>query len=305
MVEVKYMGLFGNTLFEYCLGRIIAEELGYQLKAAPIKGFSSTSKAVDGLDYSHGPIEELVGQKIDLRTVLQNQTPRKIFLRGYFQRYEYFQPYKEAIRKHWLIADLAPPPQHSAREIVLHVRRADYIQQGWATPFEFYEEVIEMARCDRAFILTDAPKDPFFRRFKKYRPVIVHNSQMEDFAMLRSFKKMVISESTFSWWAAFLSEAEEIYMPKSKNGIWSGKTDQHLGIDMRINLEVFDEERFKLIPVRGGYRPNLPELVFNARWYRHRLKDQWKYFVNRIGASPKAGDELNAASGSAPHNLRR
>jgi hypothetical protein len=290
MVAVKYMGLFGNKLYEYCLGRIIAEHLGYKLDAAPIPGFTSTGQTVDGLDYSDGPIEELAGQKIDLAAVLDNRTPRKIILRGYFQRYEYFQPHKDLIRNRWLVPDRPPPPLHSDREIVLHVRRADYIQQGWAAPFEFYETVLDLAGCDRAYVVTDAPKDPFFRRFKKYHPVIVSNSQMEDFAFLRSFKKMVISESTFSWWAAFLSDAEAVYVPQSENGIWSGKMQNHFDIDMRINLEVTDEPRFKGVPVKGRYRPNLAELVFNARWYKARLRDRVRYLANRMARRPMAGD---------------
>jgi Glycosyl transferase family 11 len=290
MVEVKYMGLFGNRLYEYCLGRIIAETLGYKLKAEPIPGFTSSGQTVDGLDYSDGAVEELAGMKIDLAAVLNNRTPRKILLRGYFQRYEYFQPYKDLIRKKWLVPDLPPPPPHSDREIVLHVRRGDYILQGWATPFEFFQNVIELAGCDRVYIVTDAPKDPFFRRFKKYHPVIVSKSQLEDFAFLRSFKKMVISESTFSWWAAFLSDAETVYMPRTENGIWSGKMEQLGGMDMRVDLEVADETRFKVVPVKGHYRPNLAEFVFNALWYKRRLQHRWKMFANRMAGCPTASD---------------
>ena len=52
MVEVKYIGRLGNNLFQYCLGRIIAEGLGYKLKVDPIPGFPNTNKPVEGLDYS-------------------------------------------------------------------------------------------------------------------------------------------------------------------------------------------------------------------------------------------------------------
>lgn len=39
MIEVRYRNRLGNNLFQYALGRILAEEKGYALKAAPIAGF--------------------------------------------------------------------------------------------------------------------------------------------------------------------------------------------------------------------------------------------------------------------------
>jgi hypothetical protein len=290
MVEVKYIGGLGNRLFQYCLGRIIAETLGFKLKAAPIPGFSSTVRTVEGKDFSDGAVQELGGNQIDLPAVLENRTPRKVLVHGYFQRYEYYQPFKDAIRKQWLIPDLQPPAQRPGHEIVLNIRRGDYIQMGWATPFGFFEELLNSTRCDRVFIVTDVPEDPFFHRFKKYQPVLFHKTPLEDFAMLLSFKKIVISQSTFSWWAAFLSEAGEIVVPQSDNSLWSGNI-KHLDVDMRINLDVTDEDRFKLVPVRESYRPNLPELMFNARHYRARLRERWNFWRDRVALRLKGRGE--------------
>ena len=37
-----------------------------------------------------------------------------------------------------------------------------------------------------------------------------------DFAFMASFNKIIISYSTYAWWAAYLSDATEIYAPYSK-----------------------------------------------------------------------------------------
>ena len=42
MVTVKYLGRLGNNLFQYALGRIIAESLDYPLQASAIDGFDGT-----------------------------------------------------------------------------------------------------------------------------------------------------------------------------------------------------------------------------------------------------------------------
>jgi hypothetical protein len=49
MIEVRYKGQLGNNMFQYCLGRILAEELGFALQAGPISGFSNTEEKIGGL----------------------------------------------------------------------------------------------------------------------------------------------------------------------------------------------------------------------------------------------------------------
>ena len=43
----------------------------------------------------------------------------------------------------------------------------------------------------------------------------VSNSILNDFNFIRSFYKIIINVSTFSWWAAMLSDAKEIYASKN------------------------------------------------------------------------------------------
>lgn len=41
------------------------------------------------------------------------------------------------------------------------------------------------------------------------------DSILNDFNFIRSFNKIIINVSTFSWWAAVLSDAEEVYASKN------------------------------------------------------------------------------------------
>ncbi len=94
MVEVEYTGNLGNKLFQYCFGRIIATHLGYKLKVDPIPGFPHTAAVIDGQDYSAYPAQVLTEQGIGLAPVLSDKSKRKIVLRGYFERYEYYSRIK-------------------------------------------------------------------------------------------------------------------------------------------------------------------------------------------------------------------
>ena len=51
MIEVRYnkfayKALIGNNMFQYCLGRILAEELGFALQAEAIPGFPNTAERI-------------------------------------------------------------------------------------------------------------------------------------------------------------------------------------------------------------------------------------------------------------------
>ena len=48
----------------------------------------------------------------------------------------------------------------------------------------------------------------------KYKCNWISESVYEDFNTIRSFKKIIINVSTLSWWAAVLSDADEVYVPE-------------------------------------------------------------------------------------------
>src|SRR4051794_34298153 len=103
MIEVRYKGRLGNNLFQYCLGRILAENLRMKLKCDPIPGFKHTFELVEG-GVSDGPEVVLTGQIIPLRCILNDPRPPRIVLDGYFQRAEYYRPFLKEIKR-WLTFD--------------------------------------------------------------------------------------------------------------------------------------------------------------------------------------------------------
>jgi len=279
MVEVKYLSRLGNNLFQYCFGRIITEGLGYKLKADPIPGFPNTNVKVDGCDYSSGyPIQVIAqdypewydgdysqvfswrNKNLSLDSVLKDNSKRKIIIEGYFQRYEYYKKYKDIIKKDWLALDPSTKKENqNSNDIIVCVRRTDYIRTGNALPFSYYREALNMEKHDRVFILSDDANDPFINLFKKYNAVVYKESNpLEQFRFIMSFNKIIISTSTFYWWASFLSNAQEIYYPLPLQGFWSKKTPE---IDLRVN----DEKRYIYINCKEIYKRSLTEKIIRCR----------------------------------------
>lgn len=257
IVQVCYMGALGNQLFQFVLGRILSENLGFSLQAAAIPGFAATAGfCINASEPPVEPDEIYQGQVIDLNALLLRREPRVIRLQGYFQRYEYFRPYKHHIRTRWLppLPSVAAAPD--AGDLVMHVRRKDYIAYGWAASFSYYQAALERQDFKRLVLVTDDPQDPFFLRFRSYRPIFYKGNALESFAFMARANKLVISQSSFSWWAAFLSEAESVVMPKPSFGIWA---------EPDVDLSIDDEPRFTVLETLDPYRPNRLEKLYIAR----------------------------------------
>jgi len=198
---------------------------------------------------SKGAINRRVGREL-------GRESRVIRLQGYFQRYEYYRPYKQLIRTRWLppLPSVAAAPD--AGDLVMHVRRKDYIAYGWAASFSYYQSALDRHNFKRLVLVTDDPQGPFFLRFRSYRPIFFRGNAQESFAFMARAKRLVISQSSFSWWAAFLSEAESVVMPKPSFGIWA---------EPDVDLSIDDEPRFTVLETYDPYRPNRLEKLYISR----------------------------------------
>lgn len=253
MVEVRYRGRFGNRLFQYCFGRILAEELGFALCADSIRGFPGTAETVSGQAHDH-PVVVLEHHVVDLPAVVRDRRARRVVVDGFFQRYEYYRSYRDRIRSEWLRRDDEPRSEVGAGDLTMHVRLGDYVTaHGAALPFSYYESILRRTRYDRLILCSDDPDDPFLRRFAPYQPIIRRAAELDDFRLLRAARKIVLSQSSFSWWAAFLSEAEEIYFPLPATGFWG---EDRPDIDLRV-----DEPRYIYVDCAEMDRPTPRERI--------------------------------------------
>lgn len=254
MVTVVYDGGLGNWLFQYCFGRILAEELGYRLRAPGIPGMPGTFEEVDGADHSALEARVLRGQKPDL-SFLAAGGPHNLLLTGYFQRYEYYLPHLARIRR-WVAVEDTIPADVTPGDVVLSIRRGrDYIPR-WGLPLSYYATALSSLRYDRVFICTNEPDDPFVRHLAdKYSAVVRAGSfqggkmlpdyvagALDNFIFIKKFDKIVLSNSSFPWWAAFVSDATEIVGPRPAHGLWAPNDPA----SRNMNLEV-PEQRYRFI----------------------------------------------------------
>ncbi len=245
MVIVHHVGGLGNQLFQYALGRILAESLGLALcrrpaggpmsflpggEPAPYAGFDELGETFPGAQSSlsgteiASPEETVTGPHrlrrngtpATLDEILADRTPRRIALRGFFQRYEYYQAHKADIRR-WFATDSARggSPAIDDRDILVSIRRGDdFGALGWVLSLEYYMRTLERMRDrGRVYLCGTGITPDVLDAFGAYEPSVVGGTPVEQLRSMTRFRRIVLSNSTFAWWGAFLSSATEIYVP--------------------------------------------------------------------------------------------
>jgi len=257
-VEVLYWCRLGNNLSQYCIGRIIANALGFNLRAPPIPGFPNVHALAAGVPRELRRPQVIGGQRIDLDRIVADRTPRRIIMRGFFQRYEYYRPHKDLIRNTWLVGDSL---EHSAPdELTIHVRAGD-IWKGdrdakmvhpeyHALPFSFYDNIVRSRRWSRVRVVTEDRNDPMVRKLVAAHDAELRSgSELGDFNLLRSSSNLVLSVSSYAWWAGWLSDAKQIFFPVA--GFFDQVRARQRPSAWRQDLWVSDEPRYVAIRPDG------------------------------------------------------
>lgn len=141
-------------------------------------------------------------------------------------------------------------PDVARHGLLINVRGAEILADTHPdygpVPIAFYHQLIEATGLP-AVLMGQLADDPYSQALRQAFPnalVLPSQGAMADFEIIRSARHIVASVSTFSWLAAWLSDAQTIHLPVS--GIFN--PDQREDIDL---LPVHDPRyRFYKFPVR-------------------------------------------------------
>ena len=173
--------------------------------------------------------------------------PDDTVLSGRFQSPLYFDAIADILRADFQITTpISPQGQalidraRTSRSVGVHVRRTDYISNPiyarvlQALPCAYYEQALNHVRATlgpdtEIFVISDdiawCREQPVFRDAAVFVDLSdTPSPAIEEFAVLRQCRNFVISNSTFAWWAAWLSEAARklVIAPRawSRNPRW-------------------------------------------------------------------------------------
>jgi hypothetical protein len=258
MFAVKIEGRLGNQLFQYAFALaqreryhedFYLESYRYRffrdLFVLPryftirrrLPGSNAFKKLVYLLTSRFKPPQLVQDQWFPADDFLRRSGPG-VSYRGFFQAEEYFLPVKDLVREEFRIRekyriDIRDFTGNDRETIVVHVRRTDYLNWGnddlgynLSLPESYYQRCLDLLDTSGKNILF-LSDDIAYVKERFGRPGAFfseNNSEITDFQLLMQADYLILSNSSFSWWGAYLNDrAKRVLAPKYWLGFKVGK----------------------------------------------------------------------------------
>jgi hypothetical protein len=240
MVGVKLDGRLGNQLFQFAFIYVIARKLrtSFYIDKLPhriqfykyfeLKGFGWVSHFYS---YAIGTVQKILGM---IKPAKNEEPADNTLYKGFFQSETYFGEYQKDIQELFRIRAkyvAAFNTKYGAlfrekKTLVIHIRRTDYLTHGGpevggpnvALPESFYTQALAtIPDLDQYHLIVIGDDMPFARNLFKAYPAVSYeqNPFIIDFQLMMNADRLIISNSTFAWWAAYLNKKQpEITAPR-------------------------------------------------------------------------------------------
>lgn len=218
MVTTNYYGRLGNNIFQYVFARILAENNDLALVTEWIKqDFLKSTPAKDGMANTSKPQVMVSDWYEDERTydgcLEKDWRGANVLMRGFFQYSKAVWPYRDRIRGFFV--EKFPCTEPDA--IVMHLRLGDFWNKDVDSVIHpsWYQACLQKLKYQpgsrKLYLVVENKDDPLVRYYAKFRPIIVSSNPKDDFRLISSCGTVICSNSTFSWWAAFLGHPERVF----------------------------------------------------------------------------------------------
>jgi len=232
--EQSHCGLsggLGNQLFN--IFTVLSLSIKYNLEPFFISKTSNTT------NYRHNIFKKLkIVDDCDLKnfykiietdqTVVLNfdeipNIKNDILIQGYCQTSIYFDNFRNIILEDYINLSNEDNEmiqnyidklriKYNKKLVAIHVRRKDYLQLGWDLPLKYYIDCVNYFEHEKhEFIIFTDDKEWCKSKFT-YTICDINIDYIELFIMSR-MDSIIMSNSTFSWWSAYLGNMEKVLCP--------------------------------------------------------------------------------------------
>lgn len=159
------------------------------------------------------------------------------YLYGYWQTEKYFKDYrKDLLRMFTPCYELSSGCKeyinkaNNSNSVAIHVRRGDYVKIGICVDDSYYFkafELLEQKISNITYFVFSDDMEYAHQLFKNAQREIVYvqytpaNPTLDDFFIMKACKHIIMANSSFSWWAAWLNSNPDkrVLYPKTN---WAG-----------------------------------------------------------------------------------
>ncbi len=224
-ISVVCNGQLGNQLFK------IASTLAYAWDHGLTPTFPSLNNPGDNLNYNRDRIFKGLSTEESPVNLMRYQLPvlnytklpemRNVLMEGGFFSYLYFHHHRDRLQDVFLPTDVLDKLANIYNDLIsnektvsIHVRTYSKITHDTGLHFvglQYFEDAMRHFPDDSVFVVfTDRvhwTKHHFKERFPDRTFVFVEgNDHIEDMVLMSKMRHNILSNSTYSWWAAYLNQ---------------------------------------------------------------------------------------------------
>lgn len=220
----KYLGEFGNRMFQYAYGRLLADRLGCGLACPSVDPLFPNATSVARPQF--GGEWTLVNDE-NSREVFEDPKEQTYQIWGFMQQYDFLREYKQKCLE--MFAPEGGTLDMRQEDVVIHVRRGDYFDAGDAGVLDlaWYVGLLKGMKPRHVFVMGRGIDQATRAALERFSPIYTDASHGDDYRLLLSAKRLIMSNSTFCWWGAWLGNATEIWYPIPQWG-WFSEKRPHL-----------------------------------------------------------------------------
>jgi Glycosyl transferase family 11 len=239
MISVEMIGRLGNHMWQYAVCRTLAERNGYEFHIP--RSFMGSDLFGCSLGVEHDQTRmQYTDSYMHNSFMAQFYNPNIIHLQdftklvGFFQSERYILENKKNIQEWFTLKnpnlELLEKLNLTSEVCVINYRGGDYkdIPDVYLSPDYWSSSVEQMKKLhdNLKFIVITDDIDEAEKLFPDFP--VHHFSVAEDFLVISHAKYLIIANSTFSWWGAWLNKAcKTVIAPKfwmrhnQSNGWWA------------------------------------------------------------------------------------
>lgn len=265
MIGVKIDGRFGNQLFQYAFALHISQELKCQFFLDQSK-YEFAPRQFFELPRFYNFLNSLRARwfyvyKNQYKQVQESDLiiGNNSFYTGFFQSVGCFEnsvsmlKSQLRVKKQYVQLFVDKYPSLGIEQYIgIHVRKTDYTHIGHlegkpvdkSLPKAYYDKCFEQIDNFDHHIKVFVSDDIAWAR-KAFSEIpnarFVSDTEIIDFQVLMNASKLIIANSSFSWWAAFLNKkSDEVYAPKYWMGYNERVWQPHDGILKGLGWKIVD-----------------------------------------------------------------
>ena len=230
--SIGYSGRLGNQMFQYAALKALALRNGYEFFLPEHLNLKQDG-VYDRTNNKWIGYRLQLQEGFDLKAELKNITPSNLFtesgfsydssiqqvqddtaIEGYFQSYKYFEDFATEIIKDFTFKkDIQDKCKslilNAAAEVVaVHIRRGDYVAHPgyWNITPEYLQQALnEFSDKEYLFLVFSDDLNWCKQIFPEGTVYSEGRTQFEDLCLMSMCDHNIISNSSFSWWGAYLN----------------------------------------------------------------------------------------------------